>query len=57
MKSESRRVSVGLVGLGTVGQGVVALLSDSESQISAKTGLDLRLARICDTDLARPRDV
>ena len=57
MRDESKRMGVGLVGFGTVGQGVATLLRDSTSPVSAKTGVELQLVRICDVDLARPRDV
>ena len=57
MKDEPKKIGVGLVGFGTIGQGVAALLTDGTNPASAKTGVELRLVRICDVDLARPRDV
>ena len=57
MGNECKRIGVGLVGLGTVGQGVAELLTDSESPIKAKTGVQLELVKVCDVDLDRPRDV
>ncbi len=57
MKNEPKKIGVALVGFGTIGQGVAALLNDEGTPATAKTGLHLRLARICDTDLDRPRDV
>ena len=57
MKNESQKIGVGLVGFGTVGQGVAELLRDSNSPVSTKTGVQLELVRICDVDLDRPRDV
>ena len=57
MENESKKTGVGLVGFGTVGQGVAELLTDSQSPISAKTGVHLKLVKICDVDLDRPRDV
>ena len=46
-----------MIGFGTVGQGVAALLTDSNSPITAKNGLTLKLRRVCDVDLSRPRDI
>ncbi len=57
VKNEPDKIGVGLVGFGTVGQGVAALLTDAESPAVAKTGIQLRLVRICDVDLDRPREV
>ena len=57
MKIESKKIGVGLVGFGTVGQGVAELLTDSQSPIAAKTGVQPELLRICDVDLGRVRDV
>ena len=57
MKSASKKIGVGLIGFGTIGQGVVSLLKEAESPASAKTGVELRLVRVCDTDLARAREV
>lgn len=57
MKNEDKKIGVALVGFGTIGQGVATLLRDGGTPAAAKTGLNLRLVRICDTDLDRPRDV
>ena len=57
VESKSKKIGVGLVGFGTVGQGVAELLTDSQSPISAKTGVRPELLRICDVDLERPREV
>ena len=57
MQQQAKEIGVGLVGFGTVGQGVAALLLDAEGPISAKTFVKPRLVRICDVDLDRPRDV
>ncbi len=57
MKNEPKKIGVGLVGFGMVGQGVAALLSDRGSPVTEKTGVQLQLVRICDVDLGRPREV
>ena len=57
MNNETDKIGVGLVGFGTIGQGVASLLIDPASPAVLKTGLQLRLVRICDVDLDRPREV
>src|SRR5690349_16312592 len=41
-------VRLGLVGLGTVGTGVVKMLQKSQSLIEAKVGAPVQLALVCD---------
>ncbi len=46
---------VGLIGCGTVGQGVVTLLRTEGEEIARKTGIQLELARVVDKDPAQAR--
>lgn len=46
--------SIGLIGCGTVGQGVVRLLQAEGQEIERKTGVRLDLARVVDKDPAQP---
>ena len=48
---------VGLIGCGTVGQGVVRLLQTEAEEIERKTGIRLELARVADKDLSQARRV
>ena len=50
-------VRVGLLGLGTIGTGVVRLLRTHASLIDARLGFPLRLERIADIDLERDRGI
>jgi homoserine dehydrogenase len=50
-------VGVGLIGLGTIGTGVVRVLRDNAAVISARLGFPLRLVRVADLDLERDRGV
>jgi len=50
-------VGVGLIGCGTVGQGVASLLLDQQARWSSKVGLPIRLRHVIDTDLKRAREV
>ena len=50
-------VKVGLVGFGTVGSGVAKLLLENRESIAEKTGLQLELACVVDTDVDSPRPV
>jgi homoserine dehydrogenase len=48
---------VGLIGCGTVGQGVVRLLQAEGDEIEKKTGIRLELAKVADKDLSQARKV
>ncbi|MFH1459242.1 MAG: homoserine dehydrogenase [Candidatus Omnitrophota bacterium] len=50
-------INVGLIGLGTVGCGVVKVFEKKSEILQKKLGIKLVLKRICDIDLTRPRDV
>jgi homoserine dehydrogenase len=52
-----RDVRIGLIGFGTIGTGVVKLLQRNHSQIRARLGAGLTLARIADIDLRSDRGV
>ncbi|MCI0340618.1 MAG: homoserine dehydrogenase [Planctomycetales bacterium] len=52
-----KRVGVGLVGFGTVGQGVVRLLRDEAEGIRTRAGVTLELRRVVDVDTRRARAV
>ena len=45
------KVRVGVIGLGTVGSGVVVLLERNKQLIYEKTGIDIELVRICDRNV------
>lgn len=51
-----RRVTIGLLGCGTVGGGFVRLLDLQRERIRATHGVDLRLARVLVRDTAKRRD-
>jgi len=53
----SRTVNIGLLGLGTIGSGVVRLLRTRADLILRRTGLALQLARVADRDPSRAREV
>src|SRR5688572_9189143 len=48
---------VGLVGLGTVGSGVLRVLRDHGADIDARLGFPLRLRHVADLELARVREL
>jgi homoserine dehydrogenase len=49
-------VRIGLLGLGTVGAGVVKLLETERALLEERAGCRLVLARVADVDLTRPRE-
>ena len=49
-------VRIGLLGLGTVGAGVVKILQKRRENLEERAGCRLTLAAIADTDLTRPRE-
>ena len=49
-------VRIGLLGLGTVGAGVVKILQTRRAPAASRAGATLTLAAIADTDLTRPRE-
>jgi homoserine dehydrogenase len=48
-----RKVKVGIVGLGTVGSGVVEILARHGDEFRRHAGVDIEIARFCDRDMAR----
>jgi homoserine dehydrogenase len=49
-------VRIALLGLGTVGAGVVKILQAQRATLEERAGCRLRLAAVADTDLTRPRE-
>jgi homoserine dehydrogenase len=54
--SMDKPVRIGLVGLGTVGQGVIRLLKDNAEVITGRLGRPLRVVAATARDLGKPRD-
>ena len=52
-----KTINIGLVGFGTVGTGVVKLLKGQAPLLERRLAARLRLKRIADLDLTKPRDV
>jgi homoserine dehydrogenase len=57
MVASKQSVGVGLIGLGTIGTGVVKVLRDNADVISQRLGFDLRMVRIADLDTETDRGV
>lgn len=49
-------VNIGLLGCGTVGTALIALLRDQGPDITARTGLDVQVRRVAVRDLGKSRD-
>jgi len=52
-----RQINVGVIGFGTVGTGVVKLLTESRALISSRIGAELHLKYVADLDIERDRGV
>jgi len=52
-----KNINIGLIGLGTIGTGVVKLLRQNEELITKKLGARLVLKKIADIDITTPRGV
>ncbi|MGC2693741.1 MAG: homoserine dehydrogenase, partial [Desulfobaccales bacterium] len=52
-----KTVKVGVIGFGTVGEGVVRLLLTQQELLARRLGAGLVLAKVADLDLERHRDV
>ena len=50
-------VSIGLIGFGTVGSGVVRILHENKDVLQARVGFPLKLGRVADLDLESDREV
>ncbi|MBU0567096.1 homoserine dehydrogenase [bacterium] len=50
-------INIGLIGLGTVGTGVVNILSEKRDLVSAQLGAELRIKKIADLNIAGSRDL
>jgi len=52
-----KKISLGLIGFGTIGAGVVKLLQESGDLIEKRLGARLVLKKIADLDITTPRVV
>lgn len=52
-----KEISIGLIGFGTVGTGVVKILQENRDILDARVGLPVRLKRIADLDIETDRGV
>ena len=52
-----KEIQVGLIGLGTVGCGLAKVLEDNRDMLAERLGIPLRLKKVVDIDLERPRPV
>jgi len=50
-------IKIGLIGYGTIGQGVIRLLKENEDEIVARLGARIELAGVADVDITRRRKV
>lgn len=51
-----KKINVGLIGFGNVGQGVVKILRDKKNFLAQKSGIEINIKKICDKDIISKRD-
>ena len=54
MAEDKSIIQVGMIGFGTVGQGVYRLLEKNRPEIEAKIGAQIRIKKIIDKDWSTP---
>lgn len=52
-----KKISLGIIGFGNVGSGVVKILRDKKSFLSEKIGMEVNIKKICDKDIISKRNV
>ncbi|MYL20150.1 homoserine dehydrogenase [Halobacillus litoralis] len=53
----NKSITVGLLGLGTVGSGVIEILRDHKERIEHKTGCDVTIKSVLVSDMAKEREI
>lgn len=48
-----KKLSIGLIGAGTVGSGLIEILHSNQIEIFERSGVELNLIQVCDTDPSR----
>ena len=56
-KTRKKIISIGLIGFGTIGTGVVKLLQENGDLIAGRIGAEIRLQRIADIDIRKSRGI
>jgi len=51
------QINIGLIGFGNIGSAVIHYFNENNDIIRKQAGMDLKIARVADIDLDRPRDV
>ncbi len=52
-----RKINLGLIGFGNVGQGVVKILRERKTFLSQRLGLEINIKKICDKDIISRRNI
>ncbi|NLM45187.1 MAG: homoserine dehydrogenase [Firmicutes bacterium] len=52
-----KKITIGMLGLGTVGGGTLAILQKNKAELQRKLGVDLEVKRIAVRDVKKPRSV
>ena len=52
-----KKINLGIIGFGNVGQGVIKILRDKKPFLSEKIGIDINIKKICDKDISTKRKI
>jgi len=53
----SEEVNIGLIGIGTIGSGVVKILNKNKELIEKRTGIKINLKKVCDVNLENAKEL
>jgi hypothetical protein len=56
-KTMKKVISIGLIGFGTIGTGVIKLLQKNGELIAGRLGTEIRVQRIADIDIRKSRGI
>jgi homoserine dehydrogenase len=57
LKMGKKKITVGIIGFGTVGSGAAKILLENRNILSERTGFDITLKKVADRDLQRDRGI
>ena len=53
----AHEINIGLVGIGTIGSGVVKILNKNKELIEKRTGISINLKKVCDLNFGKAKEL